>query len=192
MRGSLPEFAARFRAEKAHRKLFRLLFHGMNRRRPYEILDAGSGRTSLSLILHTFPRSHVDAVVYPGDLRKINSIKAAVPTGRYRLMERDLCLDQTEQQYDIAVAHLLLGEAMRFGNPFALLLDAVLALRIERLAVIDFLEDPDVDFDVVLQHAQAYGYTVTRDHTTKKSKPHICKRFTGWHYRGLLLELQDE
>lgn len=39
------------------------------------ILDAGSGRTSLSVIANSFPNTPIDAVVYPGDIRKINSIK---------------------------------------------------------------------------------------------------------------------
>jgi len=171
--------------------MFRLLFRGIDRRKPCEILDAGSGRTSLSLILRMFPMGRVDAVVYPGDLRKINSIKAAVPAGRYGLIERDLCLGRMERHYDIAVAHLLLGEAAKFGNPFALLLDAVLALHIKQLVIIDFLEDPDVDFDVVLRHAQAHGYTVAHDCTIKRSEPFSGKRFVGWHYRGLLFALQE-
>ena len=181
-------FKRRFKAKKEHRELFRLLFHGIDRRKRYNMLDAGSGRTSLSLILRTFPMCQVDAVVYPGDLRKINSIREAVPAGRFRLIERDLCLGRMEQRYDIAVAHLLLGEAAKFGSPFALLLDSVLALQIERLAIIDFLEDPNEDFDMVLTHAQAYGYQVTRDCTTKKAEPFYGMKFTGWHYRGFLLE----
>lgn len=39
------------------------------------ILDAVSGRTSLSTIANAFPNTSVDAVVYPGDLRKTISIK---------------------------------------------------------------------------------------------------------------------
>jgi len=179
-----------FMAKEEHREIFRLLFDGIDRHRPYELLDAGSGRTSLRCVLDLFPMGHVDAVVYPGDLRKINSIKEAVPAGHWRLIERDLCLGPLEQQYDIAAAHLLLGEAAKFGNPFALLLDAVLDLRIDQLAIIDFVEDPDVDFNLVLQHAEAHGYSVTRDCTVKKPEPFLGKKFVGWHYRGLLLEKQ--
>ena len=188
--GGEKMFKRRFKAQKVHKQIFRRLVHGIDRHKPYKILDAGSGRTSLSLILETYPMSHIDAVVYPGDLRKINSIKESVPMGRYRLIEQDLCLGQIAQQYEIVVAHLLLGEAAKFGSSFTLLLDTVLLLHAEKLVIIDFLEDPDVEFDLILQHAQAYGYTVKCDHTIKGSEPFHCKRFVGWHYRGFLLETE--
>ncbi len=39
------------------------------------ILDAGSGKTSLSTIISCFPKASVDAIVYPGDERKLKTIR---------------------------------------------------------------------------------------------------------------------
>ncbi|MDR3208513.1 MAG: hypothetical protein LBT45_01545 [Rickettsiales bacterium] len=41
---------------------------------PRNILDAGSGRTSLALLCEMFPRAKIDAVIFPGDERKRKSV----------------------------------------------------------------------------------------------------------------------
>ena len=86
------------------------------------IIDAGSGRTSLGFILSYFKEAMVDAIVYPGDLRKINSIKDNVlENNRYIIIEHDMCQEPIIKSYDLVVAHLLLGEAAKFGNSFIVL-----------------------------------------------------------------------
>jgi hypothetical protein len=91
------------------------------------ILDSGSGRTSLNYLINTFPNANIDAVVFPGDYRKINSIKENVQ-GNYNLTEIDLCKNNVSKEYDLVLAHLLLGEATKFNNTFEDLLEKLLKM----------------------------------------------------------------
>lgn len=76
------------------------------------ILDAGSGRTSLSAIANSFSGTSIDAVVYPGDIRKLNSIKEIADCSEnISIIEKDICKDTVIKAYDLITAHLLLGEA---------------------------------------------------------------------------------
>ena len=60
---------------KGHKIILNDFLNLLKKENISNILDAGSGRTSLSIIANLFPNTHIDAVVYPGDIRKINSIK---------------------------------------------------------------------------------------------------------------------
>ncbi|MDE6133468.1 MAG: hypothetical protein K2G04_08875, partial [Oscillospiraceae bacterium] len=94
------------------------------------ILDAGSGRTSLSVIANSFSGTPIDAVVYPGDIRKINSIKEITDYNEnISVIEKDICGDTVIKAYDLIVAHLLLGEAAKFGNSFEDLLEKVIIMK---------------------------------------------------------------
>jgi len=172
---------------REHAEMFRALFGGMDTDRPLEILDAGAGRTSLRLLLDTFPQGRVDAVTYPGDLRKINSIKESVPEGNYQLMEHDLC-GGVGRDYDIVVAHLLLGEATKFGNAFASLLEGLFSIPCRYLAVIDFPEDPRVDFAAVLRCAGAHQFVPINACVVERATPFIGKSVIGHRYLGYLFE----
>ncbi len=73
----------------------------------------------LSIIANSFPNTPIDAVVYPGDIRKINSIKEITDHNEYiSVIEKDICGDTVIKAYDIIIAHLLLGEATKFGHSF--------------------------------------------------------------------------
>ncbi|MDD4188177.1 MAG: hypothetical protein PHX04_05435 [Bacilli bacterium] len=72
-----------------------------------KVLDAGSGRTSLNYLINKYPNAKIDAIVYPGDDRKITSIKENVK-GKYTLKEIDLCKESLDEDYDLVLAHLLL------------------------------------------------------------------------------------
>ena len=70
------------------------------------ILDAGSGRTSLSIITDSFSSTPIDAVVYPGDLRKISSIKEiADHNNNVRVIEKDICSDAVIREYDLSIVY---------------------------------------------------------------------------------------
>ena len=56
-----------------------------------KIIDAGSGKTSASLMLKYFPNSNVDAIVYPGDNRKKNPLETVISTDRLEVVEADIC-----------------------------------------------------------------------------------------------------
>lgn len=101
-----------------HCTLISKLVEDIEKSKIYKVLDAGSGKTSLSILLKLFPNCEVDAIVFYNDLRKINSIKENVVSNRYFLKEKDICKDKIEGSYDFVLAHLLLGEAKKWGNKF--------------------------------------------------------------------------
>ena len=153
------------------------------------ILDAGSGRTSLSIITDTFPQTPVDAVIYPGDARKLNSvseIKALCP--KIRVIEKDICSDAIHDGYDLIVAHLLLGEAAKFGNSFEVLLKKIITMKYKYLIIIDYLEDPSVNENAILKMCDENDLTVVYSSRFTNEQPQVWEDFTGTHNFGYLIK----
>lgn len=123
------------------------------------ILDSGSGRTSLNYLINTFPKANIDAVVFPGDYRKINSIKENVQ-GHYNLTEIDLCKSNISKEYDLVLAHLLLGEATKFNNTFEDLLEKLLKIKSTYYVIYDFKEDNTLDFNYLEQYLEANNFEI--------------------------------
>lgn len=153
------------------------------------ILDAGSGRTSLSAIANLFSGTPVDAVVYPGDIRKINSIKEIADRGEnISVIEKDICKDTVIKSYDLITAHLLLGEAAKFGNSFEALLEKVITMKYKYLIIIDYLEDPAVNESDITKMCEKHGLTVVRKSLVTNQEPQVWKDFTGVHNFGYLIK----
>ena len=153
------------------------------------VLDAGSGRTSLSIIANAFPNTPIDAVVYPGDQRKINSIKEMTDNNKnISLIEKDICRDSVIKEYDIIIAHLLLGEATKFGNSFEDLLEKVVVMKYKYLIIIDYLEDPAVKENGIIDMCKKYGLTIVYKSYVTNEEPQIWEDFVGTHNFGYLLK----
>jgi hypothetical protein len=54
------------------------------------VLDVGSGRTSIFYLTDRFKNVTVEGIVYPGDDRKISPIKECVKNDNYKLIETDI------------------------------------------------------------------------------------------------------
>lgn len=153
------------------------------------ILDAGSGRTSLSIIADSFSNTPIDAVVYPGDLRKISSIKEiADHNNNVRVIEKDICSDAVIREYDLIIAHLLLGEATKFGNAFEDLLEKVITMKYSYLILIDYLEDPAVKEIDILKMCEKYDLTIVYKSYFTNLEPQVWEDFTGVHNFGYLIK----
>jgi trans-aconitate methyltransferase len=140
-----------------HERLLTELFEGFEGKKKYRILDAGSGRTSLYFLTRRFPNSKITAIVYPGDSRKLDSIRGFVQHANYVLKEVDIRnLDETEKS-DIVLAHLLLGEATLFGNTFDDVLSSLFSINSDYLAIVDVLEDSEVDYRAILRAIGSKG-----------------------------------
>ena len=153
------------------------------------ILDAGSGRTSLSVVAELFPDVPVDAVIYPGDSRKINSvskIKAQHP--KINLIEKDICSDKIDKEYYLTVAHLLLGEAAKFGNRFETLLEKIITMKYKYLIIIDYLEDPSVNENAIVKMCDKHDLTIVYKACFTNENPQVWKDFTGIHNFGYLIK----
>jgi len=140
-----------------HERLLTELFEGFEGEKDCRILDAGSGRTSLYFLTNRFPNSRITAIVYPGDLRKADSIRKFVPHANYVLKEIDVGNLDKNEKFDIVLAHLLLGEAALFGNTFGDVLSSLFSISSEYLAIVDVLEDSDVDYRAILRAIGSKG-----------------------------------
>ncbi len=140
-----------------HEQLLTKLFERFKTGKPYRILDAGSGRTSLYFLTKRFPNSEIMAVVYPGDRRKSDSIKQWVSSTNYVLKEVAIKNLNPNEKFDIVLAHLLLGEATKFGNTFEDVLCSLFNIKANHLAIVDILEDPDIDYRSILKAIRSSG-----------------------------------
>lgn len=131
------------------------------------ILDLGSGKTSMSLLLNKFKQSNIIGVCYPGDKRKLEKIKNEC-IGKYKLIEKDICKDNIENKFDLTLCHLLFGEATKFGNTVENMSNKVFELDSKYILVIDYLEEPDIDFDLLIKIAKEKGYEILKKEIFKK------------------------
>ena len=152
-----------------------------------EILDCGSGRTSLTFLTQKYPDSNIDAIVYPGDDRKINSIKANV-NGKYNLIEMDICKEKIDKKYDLVLAHLLLGEATKFGNKSEDMIDKLLNIDTKYILILDFLEDNSINYDYLYKTISKKGYKILDEKEFKKIEEQDFKYFIGKTYKALLVQ----
>jgi len=140
-----------------HKKILEALFANFDAAGNYRILDAGSGRTSLYFLTTTFPNASITAIVYPGDERKIRGIREFVPAKNYVLSEIDIKDFKSETRFDIVLAHLLLGEATKFGNSFDSVLNALFSINTSYWVIVDVLEDQGVNYRSVLRTVASKG-----------------------------------
>ena len=151
------------------------------------ILDSGSGRTSLNYLINTFPNANIDAVVFPGDYRKINSIKENVQ-GTYNLIETDLCKNNVSKEYDLVLAHLLLGEATKFNNTFEDLLEKLLKIKSTYYVIYDFKEDNTLDFNYLESYLQNNNFEIIDKKEFPKQEPQQFTNFLGSTYIAYLIK----
>lgn len=146
------------------------------------VLDAGSGRTSVSALAEYFPKADITALVYPGDQRKISKIKEV---GEFLILEQDLCVGLAGS-YDLVAAHLLLGEAAKFGHSMDELLEGLLSVQCRYLVIIDYLEDPRVSREKIEEVCTAKGFVVQYSGCIANDEPQSWVDFTGCHNFGYL------
>lgn len=172
--------------ERAHITILRRLLEKQTA--VTRILDAGSGRTSLLELVQAFPAAWIDAVVYPGDQRKLQAI--AELTEKHPnicALEKDLCRGPLDGPYDLVVAHLLLGEATKFGNSFETLLSHLLDIPGNTYIVIDYLEDPNVDDRAIETACKDRGLVIQERMVAANEEPQVWDDFTGDHNFGYLI-----
>ena len=173
--------------EQSHKTILRELLSDPSITDVCRILDAGSGKTSLSTIISCFPKASVDAIVYPGDERKLKTIRN-IQSDQVNVVEWDICDTPIPAHYDLVVAHLLLGEASKFGNAFQDLLQNVLSIQSRYYIIIDYLEDPKVDADVIRTYCEGANLKIQKYTCVENSEPQVWADFVGTHNFGFLIE----
>lgn len=154
-----------------HKELLESLFEKIKDENIKEIFDAGSGGTSMSVTLDYFKDAHIDAVVFPGDQRKIKSVRERVDSDRYTLNELDIAKDKVIKKYDLVLAHLLLGEALTWGNKVEELLERLLEIDSRYFLIFDMKEDTSLDFGYIAERLNSGGLKIIEQGEIAKKEP---------------------
>ena len=184
-------------SKSIHDKAIKTLIKPLKNVEIKKVLDAGSGKTSASILLKYFQTAQVDAVVYPGDNRKKNPLENAIGSKRLDIIEADICTACIRRKYDLCLAHMILGEAHNFGNHFSDLFHQLMDIRAKYFIIYDILEDPSVHFRYMEQYFKEKGFKILRKKKFKNPNPeHYPKvkydkyklEFDSKHYLGYLVE----
>ncbi len=143
----------------------------LDRENVKKVIDAGSGKTSASILLKYFPNANVDAIVYPGDNRKKNPLESAIGSNRIDVIEADICKTCFRRKYDFCLVHLTLGEATNFGNSFENLFHQIMDIRSKYFLIVDIVEDPSVHFRYVEQWLKEKGYKIVKKKKFRNPNP---------------------
>ncbi len=160
----------KWKVRKNQKELLDVLFRGPFLKNAKRVLDMGSGRTSLSYLTDRFKNTKIQAVVYPGDERKMKPILEHVRRKNYKIIETDIKRFKPKAKFDVVLAHLFLGEAEKFGrNKFKRVLDSLLSIKTRYLAIVDVLNDKDVDYALLLDKLEKKGKLIKIVYVTEKS-----------------------
>ncbi len=179
-----------------HDKIIKTLIKPLKNEKVKKILDAGSGKTSASILLKYFPEAEVDAVIYPGDNRKKNPLETAIGSNRLNVEEADICEANIKKNYDLCVAHLTLGEATNFGNSFEKLFHKIVDMRAKHFIIIDIWEDPCVHYRYIEQYLKEKGFKIIikkkfrnphPEHYPKVKYDKYKLEFDSHHYMSYLI-----
>ena len=124
------------------------------------VLDVGSGRTSIAYLAERYKHLQVVGIVYPGDARKTGPIRECVKSENYTIIEADFAALDLHEQYDVVLAHLFLGEAEKFSKGgFAAMVAKLFTLKTRYLVMVNLFRDA-VDYNVVFKAIAEKGGTV--------------------------------
>ncbi len=151
------------------------------------ILDLGSGKTSMNILLNKFSNSNITGICYPGDVRKLNSIRENC-IGKFDLIEMDICKNRPDNEFDLVLCHLLLGETLKFGNNLENMLNSVFNIRTKEICIVDYLEDIDIDFDLVKKVANEKGFKLVNEYILDKKEKEQYNTFIGEHYIRIIIQ----
>ena len=180
-----------------HDKIVKNLIKPLKNVEVKKIIDAGSGKTSASVLLKYFPNAEVDAIVYPGDNRKLKPLENSIGSHRLEIVEADICTACIRRKYDVCLAHLVLGEAHNFGNHFSDLFHQIMDIKAKYFIVVDIFDDPAVHFRYMEQYWKEKGFKIIKKKKFKNPNPEKYPKvkydkykleFISKHYIGYLVE----
>ena len=184
-------------SKSIHDKIIKVMIKPLKNVEIKKIMDAGSGKTSASILLKYFEEAVVDAVVYPGDNRKKNPLETTIGSSRLEIVEADICKTCFRKKYDLCLAHLTLGEAHNFGNHFSDLFHQIMDIKSKYFLIVDIFEDPAVHFRYMQQYFKEKGFKIIKKKKFKNPNPeHYPKvkhdkyklEFDSKHYMAYLVE----
>ncbi len=180
-----------------HDKAFKQLIKKLKGETITRVCDAGSGKTSASILLKYFNIATVDAIIYPGDNRKKHPLEDAIGSDRLEIYEVDLTRSCVRKKYDFCYALLTLGEAQNFGNSFENLFHRIMDIKAKWFVLYDVLEDPCVHYRYIEQYLKEKGFKIVTKKIFRNPHPeHYPKvkynkyklEFDSKHFVGYLIK----
>lgn len=188
-------------SKSVHDKIFYKMTKRLKTRDFKKVIDAGSGKTSASILLKYCPNAQVDAVIFPGDNRKKNPLENSIGSDRLEVMEADICKTVFRKKYDFCFVNLSLGEATRWGNSFEDLFHHIMDIKADYFLIEDVFEDPCVHFRYVEQYLKEKGFTILKKKKFKNPNPeHYPKNkyekykleYTSKHFQTYLVKRNQD
>ncbi|GHU07191.1 hypothetical protein FACS1894151_01140 [Spirochaetia bacterium] len=167
--------------ETEHSILLKKMFNNIDSN-IIKILDAGSGKTSLSILLDHYKKAVIDAIVFPGDHRKINSITEYIKSTNFTLMELDICNSTISKNYDLVLSHLLLGEALKWNNEVEYLLEKLMSIKSKYYIIFDYKEDIAINYEKIESYFINNSFEIICKDEIIKKEPQIFNDFIGKNY----------
>jgi hypothetical protein len=134
-----------------------------------KVIDIGSGRTSVFFLTEKFKNITIKGLVYPGDQRKIEPIKKCVPNNNYELIESDINDFESNEVFDVVLAHLFLGEAEKFAdNKFDKIVDQLFKIKTRYFVIVN-LERDLIDYKLLNQKISEIGEIVKNEEIISES-----------------------
>ena len=158
----------KWQISKSQKKLLDSLFEEIPAKFK-NVLDVGSGRTSVFYLTEKYKNTLVQCVVYPGDKRKIEPIKQCVKNNNYKLIEADFKNFNPNQNFDVILAHLFLGEAEKFGkNKFEKIIKKLFSIKTKYLILINLFRD-NINYNLLLKTISQTGKIVKLNYVVSES-----------------------
>lgn len=183
-------------SKSIHDRAIKLLIKKLQSSEIKKIIDAGSGKTSASILLKYFPSARVDAIIFPGDNRKKHPLENAIGSNRIEIIEADICQATIKKTYDLCMIHMTLGEAIKWGNSFENLFHHLMDIKAKYFIIYDIWEDPCVHYRYIEQFLKEKGFRIMYKKKFKNPNPeHYPKvkfdkyklEFDSKHYMGYLV-----
>ena len=102
-------------------------------------------------------------------MRKIDPVKECVTNTNYEIVEKDILDFNENQQVDIVLGHLFLGEAEKFdGNKFDQILNKLFSIKTKYLVLVNLFRD-NINYNLLLKHIAEKGKILKATYTKSES-----------------------
>jgi len=163
------ETNSNWQISEVQRKLLGSLFSVIEDNDVKNVFDIGSGRTSIQYLTDRYKNLVITGIVFPGDARKIDPIKECVTNTNYEIIEQDIMHFDENQEIDIVLAHLFLGEAEQFAeNKFPKILEKLFSLKTKYIVMVN-LERDNINQDLLLAEINKRGKIIKSERVVSES-----------------------
>lgn len=158
-----------WKISESQKRLLDDLFSVIVEEKIQKVIDMGAGRTSIQYLTDRFKDIIITGIVYPGDLRKIDPAKECVTNTNYEIVEQDILDFDENQEIDIVLGHLFLGEAEKFaGNKFGQIVEKLFSINTKYLVIVNLFRD-SINYNLLLKQIFEKGEIVKIGYTKSES-----------------------